>query len=77
MYGGAIMSIVTIEGVVEHGQIRLKSDVQLPDNTKVYVVVPGMQVQQIAYIVSPRLAHPEQATDFELEVVEEPADASI
>jgi hypothetical protein len=71
------MRIITIEGVVEHGQIRLKSDIQLPDNTKVYVVVPGMQVQQIASVVSPRLAHPEQAADFELEIVEEPADASV
>ena len=71
------MSIVTIEGVVEHGQIRLKSDVHLPDNTKVYVVVPGMQVQQIAYVASPQLAHPEQAADFKLEVVEESADASV
>jgi hypothetical protein len=71
------MSIVTIEGVVEHGQIRLKSDVKLPDNTKVYVVVPGMQVQQIASVVSPRLVHPEQTADFKLEVVEEPADASV
>ena len=71
------MSIVTIEGVVEHGQIRLKSDVHLPDNTKVYVVVPGMQVQQVAYMISPRLAHPEQVNDFKLEIVEEPADASV
>jgi hypothetical protein len=71
------MSIVTIEGVVEHGQIRLKSDVKLPDNTKVYVVVPGMQVQQIASVVSPRLVHHEQVADFKLEVVVEPADASI
>lgn len=70
------MSIVTLEGVVEHGQIRLKRDIQLPDNTKVYVVVPGMQVRQIAHVTSPRLAHPEQAADFTLEVVEEPDDVS-
>jgi hypothetical protein len=68
-HGGAVMSIVTIEGVVEHGQIRLKSDIQLPDNTKVYVVVPGMQIQQIARVASPRLAHPEQVADFKLEEV--------
>ena len=67
------MSIVALEGVVEHGQIRLKNDVHLPNNTKVYVVVPSMQIEQIAYVVSPRLAHPEQAADFKLEVVEEPA----
>jgi hypothetical protein len=44
------VSIVTIEGVVEHGQIRLKNDVHLPDNTQVYVIVPDMQVQQTAYM---------------------------
>jgi len=71
------VSIVTLEGIVEHGQIRLKSDVHLPDNTKVYIVVPGMQVEEIAYVVSPRLAHREQAADFKLEVIEESTDASI
>jgi hypothetical protein len=35
-----------------------------------------MQVEQFAYVVSPRLARPEQAVDFKLEVVEEAADSS-
>jgi hypothetical protein len=65
------MSIVTLEGIVEHGRIRLTSNVHLPDNTKVYVVVPGIQVEQIAYIVSPRLMHPEEVADFRMEVAEE------
>jgi len=34
------MTITTYEGVVEKGKIRLKTGVRLPDNTKVYVVVP-------------------------------------
>lgn len=67
------MSIVTFEGIVEHGQIRLTNNVLLPENTKVYVVVPGMQIEQVAHIFSPRLAHPEQVADFKLEVVEEPS----
>lgn len=71
------MSVITLEGIVEQGQIRLVSDVQLPDNTKVYVVVPGLRVEQIAHVFSPRLAHPEQATDFVLEVVEEASDAGV
>jgi hypothetical protein len=71
------MSVITLEGIVEHGQKRLVSDVQLPDNTKVYVVVPGLHVEQVAHIFTPRLAHPEQAADFMLEVVEEPSDASV
>jgi len=66
-----MMSVVTLEGIVEHGQIRLKTNVRLPDNTKVYVVVPGIKVEEFARIFSPRLAHPEQAIDFKIEVVEE------
>lgn len=71
------MSIVTLEGVVEHGKIRLSGGVQLPDNTKVYVVVPGMQIEQIAHIASPRLVHPDQIGDFKLEVIEDSSDAKL
>jgi hypothetical protein len=65
------MSVATFEGVVENGQIRLKTDVHLPDQTKVYVIVPEIQITQIAHIITPRLAHPEQALDFKLEIIEE------
>ena len=71
------MSVVTLEGIVEHNQIRLTGNVRLPDNTKVYVIVPGVQVEQVAHIFSPRLAHPEQAADFKMEVIEEPSDTSV
>jgi hypothetical protein len=64
------MSIATFEGVVEQGQIRLKSGVQLPERTKVFVIVPDNQIERSVRIHSPRLAHPEQAADFELEIVE-------
>jgi hypothetical protein len=65
------MGVVTFEGIVEQGQIRLESNVRLPDQTKVYIVVPGMQIEKVAYIFPPRLAHPEQAADFEMEIIEE------
>ena len=71
------MAVVTFEGVVEHGQIRLKTDVHLPDKTKVYVVVPGIEIERVAHIFTPRLAHPEQAVDFEMEIVEECRDAGL
>ena len=45
------MSAVTFEGVVEQGQIRLSSDVRLPDGTKVYIVVPDIEM------VAARIAH--------------------
>jgi len=71
------MSVVTFEGIVDNGQIRLKTNIQLPDKTKVYIVVPDIQVEQIARIFSPRLAHPEQAADFKMEIVRESSDASL
>jgi hypothetical protein len=65
------MSIATFEGVVEQGQIRLKNNVRLPENTRVFVVVPEVQVEKVARIVSPRRAHREDATDFEMEITRE------
>ena len=65
------MSAEMFEGVVEQGQIKLNSDIRLPEGTKVYIVIPGVEVEtQGVRLLSPRLAHPEQATDFEMEVVE-------
>ncbi|HEY4689082.1 MAG TPA: hypothetical protein VIK33_07200 [Anaerolineae bacterium] len=71
------MSVVTLEGIVEHNQIRLLDNVQLPDNTKVYVIVPGIEIERAAHVYSPRLALREQASDFKMENVEGPADADV
>ncbi len=71
------MGVTTFEGIVENGQIRLPAAVRLPERTKVYVVIPDVEVQTVAYIGSPRLVHPEQAADFEKEVIEEPSDADL
>ena len=60
-----------LEGVVENGQIKLNSDIRLPDGTKVYMVIPDVEIEKnMVRLSSPRLAHPEQAADFEMEVVE-------
>jgi hypothetical protein len=69
------MAILTFEGRVENGQIRLHEDVALPDHTKVYVVVPDFETAARACVYSPRLAHPGQAADLPKEVIELPADA--
>jgi hypothetical protein len=71
------MTVVTFEGVVDGGQIKLKTDLHLPDNTRVYVVVPDVQVEGIARVYSPKLRTPGDAADFRLEVVEEGSDASV
>ena len=64
------MSITTYEGVVEKGKIRLKSDVKLPENVRVYVIVPEVQTQEknAARIHTPRLTHRKQAGDFKMKV---------
>jgi hypothetical protein len=70
------MNVVTYEAVVENGQVRLPADAKLPENAKVYVVVPGLADKAVAHIYSPRLAHRQQAADFiKLEVIPENADA--
>jgi hypothetical protein len=71
------MGVTTFEGIVENGQIRLPAAVRLPERAKVYVVIPDVEVETVAYIGSPRLVHPEQAADFKKEVIEEPSDASL
>jgi hypothetical protein len=71
------MGVTTIEGVVENGQIRLPATVHLPERTKVYVIIPDVEVQGVAYMGSPRLVHPEQAADFTKEVLEEPSDGDL
>ncbi len=71
------MGIVTLEGIVDHGIIRLIPEVKLPDRTKVYVIVPGIHVERVARVFSPHLAHPEQADDFRMEIIAEIPDAGV
>ena len=67
------MDITTYEGVVEKGTIRLKSGVQLPENTKVYVIVPELLTEhkKTARVLTPRLVHRKQAADFKMKVSKE------
>lgn len=64
------MTVTTYEGVVEKGKIRLKSDVKLPENVKVYVIVPDLQAQKkkTARVLTPRLTNRKQASDFKMKV---------
>lgn len=64
------MPILTLEGIVEDGQIRLRDHVTLPEHTKVYVVLPDVEAVPSAHVSSPRLVPPEQATDFAKHVSE-------
>jgi hypothetical protein len=71
------MKLTTYEAVVENGHIKLADAVRLPEHTKVFVIVPVPEPLTGHRIFSPRLVHPEQISDFALEVVEEPDDARL
>ncbi len=71
------MNVVTYEAVVENGHVQLPPGVVLPENTTVYVVVPGMKAPRTAHFRSPHLADPAQAPRLELEVIEEGTDAGL
>jgi hypothetical protein len=71
------MSVITLEGVVEQGRIRLPSDVHLPEKMRVYVIVPDVQSERARNIASPRLVHPEQIAAFKMQVIEESTNAGI
>ena len=76
------MGVLALEGVVEaEGLIRITTNIRLPQQTKVYILVPEMPVEvdksKPAYIYSPRLAHPERASHYIMELIEEPEDANL
>jgi len=37
------MSVTTYQGTVENGQVKLAGDIRLPENAKVYVIVPDVE----------------------------------
>ena len=70
------MEFITYEGIVEDGHIVLPPDVVLPENAKVYVMVPEIVVElppppPLIHIRSPRLSDPSKADFFKLEVCPE------
>lgn len=75
------MAVLTFEGVVEAGQIRLLNGELLPDKATVYVVVPeakggekpvyAVTIPPNPRILSPHLVNKEDAAHFDMTVVEE------
>jgi molybdopterin biosynthesis enzyme len=64
------MTLTTYEGIVEKGKIRLKTGVRLPENAKVYVIVPDMtgEKKKAVRVSTPRLTHRKQAGEFKMKV---------
>jgi hypothetical protein len=69
--------MLTVEGIVENGLIRIRENVALPEHTKVFVVVPDMEATRPGHIRSPRLVHPEQAPDFAKQLIEISTDVEL
>ena len=69
--------LATYEGVVENGHVTLPPDVDIPDKTHVYVLVPDAKTRKTYYIPGARLMHPEKAKDFEKQVIEDTTDAGV
>ncbi|MBY0456529.1 MAG: hypothetical protein K2V38_04275 [Gemmataceae bacterium] len=68
------MPVVTFEGVVENGQVRLPPEVVLPERQTVFVVVPNA-VPPIPKRPGVRLADPADAARFVMTVYwEKPGD---
>jgi hypothetical protein len=68
------MGVVTLQGIVENGQIRLPADVTLPDHAVVYVVVPDAaqtEPRAIFHVPSPRLIDPSRASALAKHVIEQ------
>jgi hypothetical protein len=69
--------LATYEGVVENGHVTLPPEADIPEKTRVYVLVPDADARRTYKVMSPRLAHPEQAKDFELQIIEDTSDADV
>jgi hypothetical protein len=69
--------LATYEGVVENGHVKLPPNADIPEKTRVYVLVPDVESQRTPRIASPRLVHPEQAKDFEMQVIEDTTDDGV
>jgi len=64
------MSVIAVEGVIEHGVVRLTNDAALPEGTRVYVIVPDDVPARAARVLSPRLLRREDSADFAMTVIE-------
>ncbi len=40
---GLYMQMTTFQGVIENGQVQFDTEVEIPEKTGVYVVVPGFE----------------------------------
>ena len=70
------MFVTTYEATMKDGQIRLPDNVSLPENARVYVLVPDAE-QDVPRLRSPRLADPRRIVDFEKRIIAGSTDAEV
>jgi hypothetical protein len=69
--------LATYEGIIENGRVTLPSDAGIPEKTRVYVLAPEAETLSATHIASPHLADPQQAGDFQMEVIEDATKADV
>ena len=69
--------LATYEGIIENGRVMLPSDAGIPEKTRVYVLVPDAETLSARYVASPQLADPQQAKDFQMQVIEDAIKAGV
>jgi hypothetical protein len=74
---GEVVDVAAFEGVVVNGQIQLRTNIRLPEQATVYVLIPNLKAPKTVHIPGPRLVHREQAADFRKEVIEGTVDAGL
>jgi hypothetical protein len=71
------MPPTTFEGTVKNGKIQLPDNLSLPEDTKVYVLVPSVESDARPRLRSPRLADPQKIVDFQKQVIAGSSDAGV
>ena len=73
------MTIATYEGIVKEGRIQFVSEVKLPENAKVYVVVINLEIdkKKVAQVLTPKLVYRKGAARFKMQVSEVKAHAEV
>lgn len=71
------MKVTTYEGTVRQGCVVLPDDAMIPDNSRVYVIVPASSDEARVRILSPRLVHRDEVVDFTMQVEREGDDARV
>jgi len=69
--------LATYQGIIENGRVRLPSDAGIPETTLAPVLVADAGRDSVRYIASPHLADPQQARDFELQVIDDATKARV